>query len=94
MSKLNFTNIVLVIFSLYIINSLYVFYILFDPPSCIGDGVRCLRPKYRMTGKSNAENLMVRKQTQQFYFLQRVSLMISLYIIDTVNNTSYYFFMA
>ncbi|XP_065064159.1 lipid scramblase CLPTM1L-like [Rhopilema esculentum] len=59
MSKLNFTNIVLVIFSLYIINCLYVFYILFNPPSCIGDGVRCLRPKYRMTGKSNAENLMV-----------------------------------
>jgi len=60
MPKLNLTNIILLLFFLYVINSLYVIYVLFNPPNCQGEGNRCLRPRYSFVDiKNNRKDLMI-----------------------------------
>ncbi len=59
MPKLNFTNVVLFFFSLYVLNSVYVFYVLFNPPRCVGDERKCLRSKYDI-GKDSSQKYQVR----------------------------------
>lgn len=48
MSKFNVTNVALVLFLIYVVNCLYVFYVLFNPPKCVGDNRMCLRSKHSL----------------------------------------------